>query len=214
MSYQKKWGICIKYNMSHQLKYLKELLLANLASFFFMQVMCSGFLPFFCSAANMLTMCIIAHGMFWFVLFFCQEQWKTSSNTPGKRKDRSKTEDEEVGNKKRRRKGIRRKDQKTKMQYGEEEDEYKDEPEADDDYADLARYNGADNSERAPDHLLAAAGLDDSDAEDDMVRTVLFFINNYIQHFLCTFYHICSFFYLRKIEFQLLVVCSQNSCQI
>ncbi|ONM14784.1 Protein CTR9 [Zea mays] len=97
-----------------------------------------------------------------------KEQWKTSSNTPGKRKDRSKTEDEEVGNKKRRRKGIRRKDQKTKMQYGEEEDEYKDEPEADDDYADLARYNGADNSERAPDHLLAAAGLDDSDAEDDM----------------------------------------------
>lgn len=80
------------------------------------------------------------------------------------------------------------------MQYGEEEDEYKDEPEADDDYADLARYNGADNSESAPDHLLAAAGLDDSDAEDDMVRTVLFFINNYIQHFLCTFYHICSFF--------------------
>jgi len=80
-----------------------------------------------------------------------------------------------VGNEKRR-KGIRRrKDQKTKMQYGEEEeDEYKDEPEADDDYADLARYNGADNSERAPDHLLAAAGLDDSDAEDDMVRTVVF----------------------------------------
>ncbi|XP_066348969.1 protein CTR9 homolog [Miscanthus floridulus] len=99
-----------------------------------------------------------------------KEQWKTSSHTPGKRKDRSKTEDEEVGNEKRRRKGIRRrKDQKTKMQYGEEEeDEYKDEPEADDDYADLARYNGADNSERAPDHLLAAAGLDDSDDEDDM----------------------------------------------
>lgn len=109
--------------------------------------------------------------------FFGQEQWKTSSHTPGKRKDRSKTEDEEVGNEKRRRKGIRRrKDQKTKMQYGEEEeDEYKDEPEADDDYADLARYNGADNSEKAPDHLLAAAGLDDSDAEDDMVRTVLLF---------------------------------------
>lgn len=95
-----------------------------------------------------------------------KEQWKTSSHTPGKRKDRSKTEDEEVGNEKRRRKGIRRrKDQKTRE---EEEDEYKDEPEADDDYADLARYNGADNSERAPDHLLAAAGLDDSDAEDDM----------------------------------------------
>lgn len=101
-----------------------------------------------------------------------KEQWKTSSHTPGKRKDRSKTEDEEVGNEKRRRKGIRRrKDQKTKMQYGEEEeDEYKDEPEADDDYADLSRYNGADNSERAQDHLLAAAGLEDSDAEDDTVH--------------------------------------------
>lgn len=128
------------------------------------------------------------------ILFFCQEQWKTSSHTPGKRKDRSKTEDEEVGNEKRRRKGIRRrKDQKTKMQYGEEEeDEYKDEPEADDDYADQARYNGADNSERAPDHLLAAAGLDDSDAEDDMVRTVVF-CKQFFSYFLCTFYHICSF---------------------
>lgn len=140
------------------------------------------------------------------LFFFCQEQWKTSSHTPGKRKDRSKTEDEEVGNEKRRRKGIRRrKDQKTRE---EEEDEYKDEPEADDDYADLARYNGADNSERAPDHLLAAAGLDDSDAEDDMVRTVLFFVNNYIHYCLYTFYHICSFIYLWKIEFQLPLICS------
>jgi len=127
---------------------------------------------------------------------FFQEQWKTSSHTPGKRKDRSKTEDEEVGNEKRRRKGIRRKDQKTKMQYGEEEeDEYKDEPEAVDDYADLARYNGADNSESAPDHLLAAAGLDDSDAEDDMVRTVVFRKQLY------------SFIYLWKIEFQLPLIC-------
>ncbi|RLN07648.1 hypothetical protein C2845_PM11G03610 [Panicum miliaceum] len=48
-----------------------------------------------------------------------KEQWKTSSHTPGKRKDRSKNEDEEGG-------------------------------------------------KRAPDHLLAAAGLEDSDAEDDM----------------------------------------------
>ncbi|PVH66334.1 hypothetical protein PAHAL_1G211100 [Panicum hallii] len=98
-----------------------------------------------------------------------KEQWKTSSHIPGKRKDRSKNEDEEGGSEKRRRKGNkRRKDQKTKTQYGEdEEDEYRDEPEAEDDYANLSRDDG-DNSERAPDHLLAAAGLEDSDAEDDM----------------------------------------------
>jgi RNA polymerase-associated protein CTR9 len=71
------------------------------------------------------------------------------------------------------------------MQYGEDEgDEYRDEPEGEDDYANLSRDNGGDNSERAPDHLLAAAGLEDSDAEDDMVglwsfsysiRVLLFF---------------------------------------
>lgn len=61
------------------------------------------------------------------------------------------------------------------MQYGEEdENEYRDEPEAEDDYANLSRDNGGENSERAPDHLLAAAGLEDSDAEDDMVRIVFF----------------------------------------
>jgi len=97
-----------------------------------------------------------------------KEQWKTSSHTPGKRKDRSKNEDEEGGSEKRRKGNKRRKDQKTKTQYGEdEEDEYRDEPEAEDDYANLSRDNDGDNSERAPDHL-AAAGLEDSDAEDDM----------------------------------------------
>lgn len=98
-----------------------------------------------------------------------KEQWKTSSNTPGKRKDRSKHEDEDGGGEKRRRKGgKRRKDQKTKMQYGEEEeDEYRNEPE--DDYANITRDTGGDKLEKAPDHLLVAAGLEDSDAEDDMV---------------------------------------------
>ncbi|KAL5211526.1 hypothetical protein ABZP36_022373 [Zizania latifolia] len=98
-----------------------------------------------------------------------KEQWKTSSNTPGKRKDRSKQEDEEGGSEKRRRKGgRRRKDQKTKTQYGEEEeDEYRDEQDAEDDYGNMARGNNGDNSEKAPGHLLAAAGLEDSDAEDD-----------------------------------------------
>ena len=121
-----------------------------------------------------------------YMYFFCQEQWKTSSHTPGKRKDRSKNEDEEGGSEKRRKGNKRRKDQRTKTQYGEdEEDEYRDEPEAEDDYANLSRDNDGDNSERAPDHL-AAAGLEDSDAEDDMVRVVLFLVNN-----------LCSlFFYL------------------
>uniref|UniRef100_A0A0E0I0I6 Uncharacterized protein n=1 Tax=Oryza nivara TaxID=4536 RepID=A0A0E0I0I6_ORYNI len=98
-----------------------------------------------------------------------KEQWKTSSNTPGKRKDRSKHEDEEGGSEKRRKKGgRRRKDQKTKAHYGEEEeDEYRDEPEAEDDYANTARSNDGGDSERAPGHLLAAAGLEDSDAEED-----------------------------------------------
>jgi RNA polymerase-associated protein CTR9 len=52
------------------------------------------------------------------------------------------------------------------MQYGEEkEHEYRDE--LDDDYANLSRDNdGA--IQRAPDHL-AAVGLEDSDADDDMV---------------------------------------------
>uniref|UniRef100_A0A0E0EB46 Uncharacterized protein n=1 Tax=Oryza meridionalis TaxID=40149 RepID=A0A0E0EB46_9ORYZ len=98
-----------------------------------------------------------------------KEQWKTSSNTPGKRKDRSKHEDEEGGSEKRRKKGgRRRKDQKTKAHYGEEEeDEYRDEPEAEDDYANTARSNDGGDSEKAPGHLLAAAGLEDSDAEED-----------------------------------------------
>nr|CAB3446557.1 unnamed protein product [Digitaria exilis] len=98
-----------------------------------------------------------------------KEQWKTSTHTPGKRKDRSKNEDEDGGSEKRRKGTKRKKDQKTNMQYGEEdENEYRDEPEAEDDYANLSRDNGGENSERAPDHLLAAAGLEDSDAEDDM----------------------------------------------
>lgn len=133
-------------------------------------------------------MCLTAEGMFWYYIYiFCQEQWKTSSHTPGKRKDRSKNEDEEGGSEKRRRKGSkRRKDQKTKTQYEEdEEDEYRDEPEAEDDYVNLARDNDADNSERAPDHLLAAAGLEDSDAEDDMVRVVFFLVNNLCSLLLC-----------------------------
>lgn len=94
-----------------------------------------------------------------------KEQWKHSSNSAGKRKDRSKHEDEDGESGKRRRKGgKRRKDQKSKMQFEEEEeDQYRNEPEEDD----YTTMTGGDKSEKAPDHLLAAAGLEDSDAEDE-----------------------------------------------
>jgi RNA polymerase-associated protein CTR9 len=94
-----------------------------------------------------------------------KEQWKHSNNSAGKRKDRSKHEDEDGESGKRRRKGgKRRKDQKSKMPYEEEEeDQYRNEQEEDD----YATMTGGDNSGKAPDHLLAAAGLDDSDAEDE-----------------------------------------------
>uniref|UniRef100_A0ACD5YLF7 Uncharacterized protein n=2 Tax=Avena sativa TaxID=4498 RepID=A0ACD5YLF7_AVESA len=94
-----------------------------------------------------------------------KEQWKHSSSSAGKRKDRSKHEDEDGESGKRRRKGgKRRKDQKSKTQYGEEEDDqYRNEPEEDD----YATVTGGDRPEKAPDHLLAAAGLDDSDADDE-----------------------------------------------
>jgi hypothetical protein len=60
------------------------------------------------------------------------------------------------------------------MQYGEEEEyEYRDE--VDDDYANPSRDNDGDNTKKAPDHLLAAAGLEDSDADDDMVSFFFLF---------------------------------------
>jgi RNA polymerase-associated protein CTR9 len=63
------------------------------------------------------------------------------------------------------------------MPYWEEEEyEYRDEPEAEDDYANLSRDNDGDNTDKAPDHLLAAAGLEDSDADDDMVSFFFFWV--------------------------------------
>jgi RNA polymerase-associated protein CTR9 len=82
-----------------------------------------------------------------------KEQQKHSSNSAVKRKDRSKHEDEDGES------GKRRKDQKTKMTYEEEqEDHYRN---------GYATMTGSDKSGKAPDHLLAAAGLDDSDAKDE-----------------------------------------------
>lgn len=83
------------------------------------------------------------------------------------------------------------------MQYGEEdEDEYRDEPEAEDDYTNLSRDNDGDNSERAPDHLLAAAGLEDSDAEDDMVR-VVFFFHNQLMFIIFYLRYPCSYLFVK-----------------
>lgn len=98
-----------------------------------------------------------------------KEQWKNYSNTPsGKRKDRSHVEDDDGGNgdRKRRKGGKRRKKDKRKDHY-EQEVDMEDEPEEMDE-EDAKQMNDQDEeADRANDHL-AAAGLEDSDAEDDM----------------------------------------------
>ena len=111
--------------------------------------------------------------MIWF--FLHQEQWKNSSNiASNKRKERSHGEQDEEGGhgERRRRKGTKRrkKDKKTKAQYEEEEADMDDEPEEVDEDASMNDHEDA--AEKAQDHLLAA-GLEDSDAEDDMVRTLV-----------------------------------------
>lgn len=100
-----------------------------------------------------------------FLSHLSQEQWKSTSSTPAsKRKDRSVLEDEEGGHgdRKRRRGGKRkRKDKRQRKRYEDEDGDMEDEPE---------EVNARENRgrENAQDHLLAA-GLEDSDAEDDMV---------------------------------------------
>ncbi|XP_052181435.1 protein CTR9 homolog [Diospyros lotus] len=109
-----------------------------------------------------------------------KEQWKSS--TPAtKRKDRSQFEDEEGGHsEKRRKKGgkRRKKDKGSKSRYETDEveaDVMDDQEEMEDEDANMSyrepsnqiNHQG-DQGEEAQD-LLAAAGLEDSDAEDDMV---------------------------------------------
>ncbi|XP_008776475.1 protein CTR9 homolog [Phoenix dactylifera] len=99
-----------------------------------------------------------------------KEQWKNSSNiASSKRKERSHGEQDEEGGhgERRRRKGgkRRKKDKKTKTHYEEEEADMEDEPEEVDEDANMNDQEDA--TEKAQDHLLAA-GLEDSDAEDDM----------------------------------------------
>ncbi|KAL5995315.1 Protein CTR9 [Asimina triloba] len=99
-----------------------------------------------------------------------KEQWKSSlSASASKRKDRSQTEDDEGGqSEKRRRKGgkRRKRDKNSKAQYEMEEAETNWADEHEEMEEDANRIQEDDGTEHAQD--LAAAGLEDSDAEDDM----------------------------------------------
>ncbi|XP_019236499.1 PREDICTED: protein CTR9 homolog, partial [Nicotiana attenuata] len=105
-----------------------------------------------------------------------KEQWK-SSTPASKRKDRPQTEDDEGGHgEKRRKKGgkRRKRDKKSHYESEEAEAEMDDQEEMDDgerhrNYEE-PYYPTNDHDEQAEDNpqdLLAAAGLEDSDAEDD-----------------------------------------------
>ncbi|XP_073008997.1 protein CTR9 homolog [Typha latifolia] len=100
-----------------------------------------------------------------------KEQWKTSSNTPsGKRRERPQNEDEDgiIGERKRRKGGKRRKKDKKKMLYEEEEADMEDEhEEVEEEEANMMHDHEDDEVEKTQGHLLAA-GLEDSDVEDDM----------------------------------------------
>ncbi|KAK4391860.1 protein CTR9 [Sesamum angolense] len=107
-----------------------------------------------------------------------KEQWKSSSSA-SKRKDKPQTEDEEGGaSEKRRRKGGKRRKKDKRSRYESEEAEA--EAEADDqeemEYDDAnmgyrEQYNDANDNEDKdgdiPQDVLAATGLEDSDAEDN-----------------------------------------------
>ncbi|KAF5946607.1 hypothetical protein HYC85_016835 [Camellia sinensis] len=109
-----------------------------------------------------------------------KEQWK-SSTPASKRKDRSQYEDEEGGHSEKRRKkgGKRRKrDKGSKSRYETDEAEadiVDDQEEMEDEDANInyrepsnQMNNQEDEGEENAQDLLAAAGLEDSDAEDDM----------------------------------------------
>ncbi|XP_019173457.1 PREDICTED: protein CTR9 homolog [Ipomoea nil] len=97
-----------------------------------------------------------------------KEQWK-SSTSASKRKDRPHAEDEEGGNgDRRRRKGGKRRKRDKKSRFDSEEADMDDQEEIDEDgnmnYRD---HDHDDQAENNPQDLLAAAGLEDSDAEND-----------------------------------------------
>ncbi|XP_071911195.1 protein CTR9 homolog [Coffea arabica] len=104
-----------------------------------------------------------------------KEQWKSTAPA-SKRKDRPQTEDEEGGERRRRKGGKRRKKEK-KSRHGSEEPlaDADDQEEIDDEDSNVNfkephyQVDHVDQAENNPQDLLAAAGLDDSDAEDDAV---------------------------------------------
>ncbi|MED6194834.1 Protein CTR9 [Stylosanthes scabra] len=101
-----------------------------------------------------------------------KEQWKSSSHS--KRRERTPEEEEGGTGEKRRKKGgkRRRKDKHSRSRYDNEEGEVDmNEPEMEDEDVDNYRAPQTmenDDAEENPQDLLAAAGLEDSDAEDDM----------------------------------------------
>ncbi|KAK4432827.1 protein CTR9 [Sesamum alatum] len=104
-----------------------------------------------------------------------KEQWKSSSS--GKRKDKPQTEDDEggVSERRRRRGGKRRKkDKRSRYESEEAEAEGEDQEEAEYDDTNMGyreQYNDANDNEDKegdiPQDVLAATGLEDSDAEDN-----------------------------------------------
>ncbi|URE20729.1 RNA polymerase-associated protein CTR9 [Musa troglodytarum] len=102
-----------------------------------------------------------------FALAAKMEQWKHSSNTAGKRRERSQVEDEEGGDRRRRRGGKRRKkEKKMKTRYEEEADMEDEHEDLEEDTNAMNEYED-DGAEKAQNDLIAA-GLEDSDAEDDL----------------------------------------------
>lgn len=106
-----------------------------------------------------------------------KEQWKHTSAS--KRKDRTHAEDENGGRgEKRRRKGEKKRKREKKSRYETEEaGDMDDQEEVEDEYvnrnykqADNAVNDDGDEFEENPQDLLAAAGLEDSDAEADTVE--------------------------------------------
>lgn len=110
-------------------------------------------------------------------MYLNQEQWKHTSAS--KRKDRTHAEDENGGrSEKRRRKGEKkRKREKKSRSETEEAGDMDDQEEMEDEYVnrnykhtDNAMNDDGDEFEENPQDLLAAAGLEDSDAEADTVE--------------------------------------------
>lgn len=105
-----------------------------------------------------------------------QEQWK--STAPSKRKDRPLNEDEEGGNGRRRKGGKRRKKEKKQRHEYEDMEDDQEELDDEDNHTGYREPYHQDNDqvepeENNPQDLLAAAGLEDSDAEDDAVTLSL-----------------------------------------